>query len=368
MSEPDALASQVRIDHEGSLHRLDGALSARGWASSLLLSYDRARVKAPHWRIKEWDYYLVNDEEYAVALTLSDLGYAGLISASVVDFAQSAYKTTSVITPFPLGRLRLPSSSESGVSTFENGRVSFRFEVANGVRRLHAQFAHFDGDEDLMFDAVLDDSPQDSMVIVTPWAEDPRAFYYNQKIVGMRAQGSFKKGLLVHGFGPDDSFGLLDWGRGVWTRDNTWRWAVAHGWQDGQGGSPLESHRFGLNLGYGFGDTSAASENMAFVDGVAHKLGRVEFDIPLKLGGVNAKKLGERYDLLQPWHLTDDEGRLDLLFTPRLDRVDYMDFAVIRTDQHQVFGTYDGMVVLDDGTVFHVGNLPGSAEVVHNVY
>ena len=345
-------------------------LAEQGWATSLVRAYDRSCIKAPRWRIKEWDYYLINDDEYAVAFTLSDLGYVGLISASVIELVQGTYKTTSVITPFPLGRFRLPSSSEEGVSTFENGRVHFRFEVKDGVRKIHAQFARFDGDEDLTFDAVLDDEPQDSMVIVTPWEEDKHAFYYNQKIVAMRARGSFKKGMVVHGFSPDNSFGLLDWGRGVWTRDNTWYWAVAQGWQNGRGsaGPSSSAHRVGLNLGYGFGDTSAASENMFFLDGVVHKLHRVDFGVPEKSGAENARKLQDCFDLIAPWHVTDDEGRLELVFTPQLDRVDYMNFALVRTDQHQVFGLFSGTIILDDGTAFEIKDLQGSAEVVHNVY
>lgn len=359
---------ETQITREGPLHRLDGALATRGWATYQALSYDRSRIKAPRWRIKEWDYYLVNDGSYAVALTLSDLGYAGLVSASLIDFDQAAYKTTSVVTPFPMGRFRLPASSKSGVSAFENDRVSFRFEAADGVRTLSAQFAKFDGDDDLSFDAMLSDEPRDSMVISTPWADDPKAFYYNQKIVALRARGSFKKGLFVHGFSPKDSFGLLDWGRGVWTRDNTWYWAVAQGWQDGKGGTQADTHRFGLNLGYGFGDTTAASENMAFVDGEAHKLHRVTFEVPKRADATDGRKIADRFDMLKPWQVADDEGRLDLEFTPLLDRKDYRDFAFIRTDQHQVFGSFDGTVVLDDGTPFKVTGLQGSAEIVHNVY
>ena len=225
--------SETRLT-EGPLHHLDGKLAECGWATSLLRAYDRDRIKAPKRRIKEWDYYLVNDDEFAVALTVADMGYVGLISASVMDFAQATSHTASVISPFPMGRFKLPATSAEGVTSFENNRVSFRFEVAGGQRRLNVWFAGFDGGDDLTFEAVLDEEPRDSMVISTPWAEDPLAFYYNQKIVAMQARGSFKKGLLVHGFCPENSFGLLDWGRGVWTRDNTWYWAVAQGWQDGR--------------------------------------------------------------------------------------------------------------------------------------
>ena len=217
--------SETRLT-EGPLHHLDGKLAECGWATSLLRAYDRDRIKAPKRRIKEWDYYLVNDDEFAVALTVADMGYVGLISASVMDFAQATSHTASVISPFPMGRFKLPATSAEGVTSFENNRVSFRFEVAGGQRRLNVWFAGFDGGDDLTFEAVLDEEPRDSMVISTPWAEDPLAFYYNQKIVAMQARGSFKKGLLVHGFCPESSFGLLDWGRGVWTRDNTWYWAA----------------------------------------------------------------------------------------------------------------------------------------------
>jgi hypothetical protein len=191
------------------------------------------------------------------------------------------------------------------------------------------------------------------MVIVTPWAEDPTAFYYNRKIVGMRARGGFRRGELVHEFDGSEALGLLDWGRGVWTYDNTWFWSAAMGHQAGK--------VLGFNLGYGFGDTSAASENMLFVDGVAHKLGRLDFGIPQDDDGT--------YRYLEPWHFTDDEGRVDLTFTPLVDRSDLIDVAhLVVSDQHQVFGTFSGTVVLDDGTLLAIDALDGFAERVHNRY
>ena len=101
------------------------------------------------------------------------------------------------------------------------------------------------------------------------------------------------------------SFAVLDWGRGVWTYDNTWYWGSASGIVGG--------HTFGFNIGYGFGDTSAASENMLFYDGIAHKLSQVRFNIPLKDG---------KEDYLSPWTFSSDDGRFEMRFVPILDRSD----------------------------------------------
>ena len=117
----------------------------------------------------------------------------------------------------------------------------------------------------------------------------------------------------------------------------------------------------GFNLGYGFGDTSAASENMIFVDGVAHKLDTVTFNIPCDDEG----ELRYTYT----WRISDDEGRLSLMFVPIVDRCDLIDVAhVLVSDQHQVFGRFYGSVTLDDGTKLDIDGLRGFAENVHNRY
>jgi hypothetical protein len=301
------------------------------------------------------------------------MGYSGLISASLIDLTgATAPLTDSIMTPLPLGRFRMPSSSDEGTVFFENDRVSFEFTTQAHRREINVRFKHFaKTDEELVFFATLDEEPRDSMVIATPWAEDPRAFYYNRKIIGMRASGSLRFGGLVHGFEPEMSFALLDWGRGVWTRDNTWYWGFAQGWQDGRGANGPGTRRFGLNLGYGFGDTSAASENMAFLDGVATKLGDVRFEVPSQSGCKVGAPIGDRFDLLQPWHIVDDENKVDLVFTPKFDRSDYINAGVVISDQHQLFGTYNGTVTLTVGRgsrTFQVFQLPGAAEIVHNKY
>lgn len=341
-----------RIVGSGRLLDESGRLREPGWATRPPFEYRRDDIAAPIWRIKDWDYYLINDDEVAIALTFGDLGYLGIVSASVVNFAEHSYKTTTETVPVPLGTMGLPADSRSGDIMWENRRCRVSWRHVPGGRRLSFFMSGFDGDDELDAELLLDEEPRDSMVICTPWQDDPTAFYYNRKIVGMRARGGFRRGAAFHEFSPESSFGLLDWGRGVWTYDNTWYWAAAQGRQAG--------HVIGLNLGYGFGDTTAASENMIFVDGIAHKLGRVDFGIPGEPG---------HYRYLETWHMTDDAGRLDLTFKPLLDRRDDTDIAgVLVSIQHQVFGTLDGTLVLDDGTALTIGGLRGAAEHIHNKY
>jgi hypothetical protein len=52
------------------------------------------------------------------------------------------------------------------------------------------------------------------MVITTPFKEDKKAFFYNQKIIGMNASGTVNYKNQTNSFSPDNFLGLLDWGRG----------------------------------------------------------------------------------------------------------------------------------------------------------
>lgn len=65
-----------------------GELTEPGWSRTLLQRYDRAMIKAPTWRIKEWDYYLVLADKFAGAFTISDDGYIGLLSVSLLVFGK----------------------------------------------------------------------------------------------------------------------------------------------------------------------------------------------------------------------------------------------------------------------------------------
>lgn len=334
----------------GKLLDEGGHLGEAGYATSLVREYDRSAIRASRLRIKEWDYYLVHNGSFGVALTLADNSYMGLISASFLDFENRSERTVSSMFFFPMGQTRMPASSAAGNVGKKLKKANIVFSREGAARRLRAQVENFEDGLPFACDLLLTDEPRDSMVIATPFQEDPKAFYYNQKIIGMRAQGSVTYRGKVHTFSKEDSFGLLDWGRGVWTYENTWYWGAAQGL--------VEGHVVGFNIGYGFGDVSAASENMLFVDGVAHKLDRLTFNIPLDADGED--------DFLSPWTFTSCDGRFEMAFQPILDRASRTSALVIVSDQHQVFGRFTGRALLDDGTELYLKNFLGFAEKVYN--
>lgn len=85
---------------------LDGSGNLRepGYAKRLLPIYRRADVRAPASRIKEWDYYLVANDHFAVALTIDDNGYMGLDSISFLHFDERWERTKSPMRAFPMGK------------------------------------------------------------------------------------------------------------------------------------------------------------------------------------------------------------------------------------------------------------------------
>jgi hypothetical protein len=54
--------------------------------------------------------------------------------------------------------------------------------------------------EELHAEIELTDVPQDSLVIMTPYSDDPKAFYYNQKINCLKASGYVSVGTHMHSF------------------------------------------------------------------------------------------------------------------------------------------------------------------------
>ena len=327
----------------------NGNLKQKGFAKSLILDYKKDMIKTKKSRIKEWDYYLVYNKEIALCFTIDDNTYMGLTSVSVIDFKNKKEKTTSLIKFFTGGKTNLPESSKEGDVEVKNKKISIAFFNDGKTRNIKVTMPKFYKDMKFSCDLTLTEEPNESLVIVTPFEKD-KHFYYNQKIIGMVAEGIFTIGDKKFQFDKQDTRALLDWGRGVWTYKNTWYWGALCANVDG--------HEVGFNIGYGFGDTTQASENAIFYDGVMHKLDDVVFNIPKNQKGKD--------DFLSDWTFTSSDGRFEMDFKPIIDRAADTNVLILRSNQHQVFGLFTGYFILDDGTKVEIKNEIGFAEKVFN--
>ena len=120
----------------GKLLNEFGNLREPGFAFSLNQEYSRKDIKAPRWRIKEWDYYYFGDENYGLAVTLDDNGYMGLASASILNFKEKNFINKAYMYWFCLGKVGMPSTSATGSVSKKGTNYSVEMINNNGERRI----------------------------------------------------------------------------------------------------------------------------------------------------------------------------------------------------------------------------------------
>ncbi len=328
-----------------------GVIQEEGWARRPVWEYDRRTIHASALRIKEWDYYAVlsHEQEFCIAATFSDLGFAALLSLAYIDLKLGKNVQVDAIKPLSLGKLHLPHDSGDHAISWANEHLRLAFSRKHELRRLLVAAPGMvlpDGRVGLDADLTLIQQPNlESLNIATSWKENRKAFYLNEKVNCMPAAGLVRLGEKEVHLDSASSFGVLDWGRGRWTYTNRWFWGSASGTIGGE--------LFGFNIGYGFSDRTPASENALIYQGRIHKLEEVTFHIP-------------QSSYTDPWQFSSSDGRFTMDFKPITDRSSFTNFLLVKSVQHQVFGRFTGKAILDDGTVLEIKDFLGFAEDVYN--
>jgi hypothetical protein len=344
---------QAELTQPSPLLAVDGQLTQVGWSRQPLLdcNLENARFYSlrflQRFRIKRWDYYGFTTPDHFFSATLADLGYAGQVFIYLIDFTSGKCHEATLTLPFARG-IAIPRNSTAGDSTFDNGKVRLAFRHQENATDISVVWPQFAG-KDLTADMRLRLKPDhESMTIVIPMSSTRsrgRRFYYNRKINCLPAEGHLTWGVDRIEFKPTNTLGNLDWGRGIWDYRSFWVWASASGFLP-------DGRTVGLNLGFGFGDTSKATENALILNGRMHKLGQVDFHYSSQ-------------NFTQPWKMASPDGRLDLEFTPFIARVAKANLLLITSEVHQMFGRYRGTATADTGEVIQIDGLVGWAEEHH---
>ena len=338
------MGNQNEITDSTNLFNQDGSLVQRGWARKPILNYNKEKIGKGWSRVKEWDHFSVLNKDFGFQLTMGDIGYLTQMSYVWLDFKEKMRDGNSLMKFFTKSKLLPLNSMEDSEIEFPTKKFKATISREKNTRVLTIDDPSFQ-EKGIKGKIVLQDDPKaDNTVVVTGYKEDPRLFYYNHKINYMSAEGSLTIGDKSFAFEPETSYGLMDWGRGIWPYKTHWLWGSACGLVEGV---PIA-----FNIGYGFGDLSTHTENIVFYNGKAHKIDEVEFH-------------HEDRDPTKPWKFTSNDDRFNMTLDPIIPHREKLNFGLIYLNSSLLHGLYSGEVILDNGEKIKIENMLGHAEDIY---
>lgn len=321
-----------------------GHIIKPGYAKKMMYEYNRENIKSSPLAKKEWDFYQVIIGDWVLKLTIGNISYVAQLSAELFNVETKELYSFERMKLLPFESIQLPRSPETPSTLKVEGKdYSFCFEVTENER--HFVIKGNDktvGKVDIEF-VLNNDVNNEKMIIATPFKRENK-FYLNCKENYFGGRGKICFGDVCVKV-DETATAVLDWGRGVWPFSQEWYW--------GNGTAFIDGNEFGFNIGWGFGDLDNASENMLFWNGKAIKLGRLKTEVDIN-------------DYFKPWKFEDEEERFKFTLTPVYDKVADTRIGFIQMYCHQLFGRYDGYIVLDDGKKVEINNMLAFCEHAKN--
>ncbi len=333
---------QNEIKAKENLLDSDGNVANPGYCVKSNYIYKRKDIKANPLRIKEWNFYQISDDRYTVQMNIFDISMGGAATFALFDRQTRERFETMHVDLLTLGRYKMPECDEiDHIISKKSGGFDMKIDVVKNKRYLTFAGKCKKGKIKADIELTLPENLE-YLVMAVPFKED-KHFYLNKKMNCMKAKGYVKCGDRVMQFNEEKAFGVLDWGRGVWPYKCDWYW--------GNGSAYLPDGKvFGFEIGWGFGEMTAFTENTLFYDGKAHKI-----------ENLTLKK--DENDYMKPWVFTSSDGRFEMTMTPEFDNyTSSRVLGVIGNRCHQVYGKWNGYVILDDGTKLEIKDMTAFCE------
>lgn len=312
---------------------------ARGWSRHLMQT---ANQRGYPGRKKRWDYWSVQAGDLVLTGVVANLDVVGTSDVWWIDMSTMDQGGRGSVAPGGSG-FELPDLPGSVPLVIDSKHYRFTMrDDAAGTTSIEATWTEKSGERGEL-SAVIEMPPgHETLNVVIPWSDT--LYQFTSKHQARPAHGTMRVGDREWVFGDDgDAWGVIDIGRGRWPYRTIWNWG-------GGAGRATDGAVVGLQVGGRWTEGTGFTENGVFVDGRLSKIGRelewsYSWDSPM-----------------EPWRVRDLGGQLDAVLTPRYDKYGLIDAKVMRRETHQVFGTWDGFVVDDDGARHDFSGLQGFAE------
>ncbi|GHT48243.1 hypothetical protein FACS1894102_0820 [Spirochaetia bacterium] len=331
-----------------------------GWARSPVFLYDSSLAWTPRRLITESERYVIFNATHLFVFEIYDNGILGHIRTVAVSLHDKKIVLKTEKINFPMGIIKLqyneifknnesPNNKEQNKSLrYNRNKTIMEFIVMDNINKILKvdvpgikHNLRLRGEVVLSADFAKIKTPAQIIATNSPWSTQKNSFQVLSCCPCYSVEGVMQfenKGIL---FSKHSSFGIHESAIIARPQQDVHYWASACGISDGL--------QISFNIGYGLSDSSDGTENAFFMQGVLHKLNVVTFKIP-------------NPDWMKTWHITSNDGRLEMIFKPvqlftsKLYMF-YYSFRVV-----QLFGSFSGKVILDDGNEIQFKNITGIAE------
>ena len=316
-AEKEIIVPTMLCDKKGNLNP-----EAIGYARKPIID---CNLSGHFMRKKKWNYWCVYGEDILFSATISHLDYAAVCFVYFLEYETQRYFEKTVL--IPLGTKVKMSTQVLETVSFANSELRIHMSHFDGDTHLSVICPDFDGEHLQAELTIHHPAADDSLNVVIPW--NRQTFQFTAKHHTLPTTGTVKIGNRRYTFNEEESYSVLDYGRGIWPREATWNWGMAS--------QRMRGRRIGLNFGGKWTDGTGMTENAIFVDGVMTK---IHEDVIFEY---------DRNNFMKPWTIRSKFSEtVNLTFTPFFERVAKTDAKLIYSEVHQVIGYYNGIVKLEN--------------------
>lgn len=283
------------------------------------------------YRIKRWEYLGLCNNDIIFGTAIVRLGYMCNLFAYLFDRRNNRIREYDILTPGG-GAAVFEGTSRQGEIHFTKGKTMVR--MINHPDRITLE-GTIKGEFSINLCFFKYSAP---LVCLT--RVGLKGFNYTHKEAGIPVRGTVSLPGASWDIQEERSFGVLDYTLGYLARQTFWNWASG-------GGIDRAGNRIGFNLVQGVNETGF-TENAFWINGRLVKTDVVDFRY-------------DDMDLLKPWHMASNDGRVRLQFLPEGKRSANTNAGLLVSRFHQPFGQFKG--TLGDGNqVWELENVSGFTE------
>ena len=291
----------------------------------------------PDWlrslRFKQWHFYLLVSRLHVFAVAAVDMGLAKSSFFYAYDRENKKYCEYNRMGPGI--DVSLPASLYEGKGRFhaKGHRIDIHNSLDSGRHEIRVELAAGKGAPAVSAEWTVHQSLDKNPPLIVSLPAGGRRSMYSHKMIAPLS-GKARIGCKEIVFDPATDYAVLDEHQAYYPRHIYWKWAAfGFAGKDGPVGANFTDNMIK--------DQRSWNENAIWTPGGISLLGPAHFEFDIK-------------DLMKPWRITDEDGRIELDFKPLGIKKDYLNALIMKNDYRQPFGLFNGRMVDDSGAAHEV--------------